>query len=227
MHKLTDRLVHVQSGSTLKTVWGVLAAVATGSVTAITWFAVTYSYRTDKRMVVTEVVKHLKVADIASAAVPAQAATSQQGMPTSKTPVVQTRNLQKNSSGPSRQLLMAQSSSSQSSDFDAVQNPLLLVPGSSHATMIPHKTGSIMNAEPMAGPSNEMKAVAKQITVRCLRRWDGFLGIRARSDGIGRRSGIWKDKFDGVHYAVLLLAMHRLNETLNSATPEPSEVQLT
>ena len=81
--------------------------------------------------------------------------------------------------------------------------------------------------EPMVGPSNEMKTVAKQITVRCLRRWDGFLGIRARSDGVGRRSGIWKDKFDGVHYAVLLLAMRKLNDTLNSAAPDSSKDQLT
>ena len=71
-----------------------------------------------------------------------------------------------------------------------------------------------------------MKTVAKQITVRCLRRWDGFLGIRASSDGLGRRSGIWRDKFDGVHYAVLLLAMGRLNETLSIAGQEPSESQL-
>ena len=77
----------------------------------------------------------------------------------------------------------------------------------------------------MAGPSAEMKAVAKRITVRCLRRWDGFLGIRASSDGVGRRAGIWKDKFDGVHYAVLLLAMSRLNETLKSAAMKPSKLQ--
>ena len=174
---------------------------------------------------VTEVVKHLMVADIASAAVPAQAATSQQGTFMSDPPlaVVQTRNLQSLNSGPSRQLLSAQSLLTQSSDLDAIQNPLLRLPGLSHATAMLQQPGSTVHDEPMGVPSNEMKAVAKQITVRCLRRWDGFLGIRARSDGVGRRSGIWKDKFDGVHYAVLLLAMRKLNETLNSATPDSSE----
>ena len=80
-----------------------------------------------------------------------------------------------------------------------------------------------MHLDATSGPSKEMRTVAKQITVRCLRRWDGFLGIRASSDGLGRRSGIWRDKFDGVHYAVLLLAMHRLKETLSIAAQEPGE----
>lgn len=209
----------MQSGDTLKTVLGVLAAVFTGSVTALTWFAVTYSYRTDKKTMVTEVVKHLKIADVASAAESAQAAAPQ---PITNTTTAQNISLQRLNSGPSSQLLPTQSSSTQSADSYAVQNPLLLVPGLSHATATSSRQGS--NA--MAGPSADMKDVARQITVRCLRRWDGFLGIRASSDGVGRRSGIWKDKFDGVHFAVLLLAMHRLNETLSSAETEPSKLQL-
>jgi len=65
--------------------------------------------------------------------------------------------------------------------------------------------------------------VAKQITIRCLRRWDGLLGIRAGSDGLGRRSGIWRDKFDGVRYGVLLLAMRKLNVDLLNSSTQPSE----
>ena len=76
----------------------------------------------------------------------------------------------------------------------------------------------------MLGRSKEMKSVAKQITVRCLRRWDGILGIQAGKDGLGRRFGIWRDKFDGVRYAVLLLAMRKLNQDLIQLDPQPSEL---
>lgn len=72
----------------------------------------------------------------------------------------------------------------------------------------------------LLSPSVEMKDVARQITERCLRRWDGILGIRAGSDSLGRRSGIWRDKFDSVRYAVLLLAMRKLNEALTSLMPK-------
>ena len=221
----------VHAGDSLSTVLGVLAAVVTGSVTAFTWFAATYSYRTDKKTMVTEVVNHLKVADIAtdSAAGSAQAAASHEGTLFSKkpmaTPVMQNRNLQRISSTPSRQMSSMQSSSVQSADSDAVQNPLLLVPGSPQTAATSHRIGSTLQDQ--TGPSKEMQAVAKQITVRCLRRWDGFLGIRASSDGVGRRSGVWKDKFDGVHYAVLLLAVHRLNVTLDNAAQEPGKLRLT
>ena len=126
----------------------------------------------------------------------------------------------------SRQLLLStRSSSTLSSNPSAVQNPLLFLPGLLPATVKLHRTGSNMHAGSMLGPSQEMKNVAKQITVRCLRRWDGFMGIRASLDGLGRASGIWRDKFNGVHYAVLLLAMSRLNGMLISAAPEPSEFQ--
>ena len=59
-----------------------------------------------------------------------------------------------------------------------------------------------------------LQKVAQQIAVRSLRRWDGFLGFRAGHDGLGRTLGVWKDKFDGVRFAVLLLAMRKLNEQL-------------
>ena len=195
-------------------------------------------------MVVTEVMKNLKVADIASEAQSAQAAATQQETPISNilpaALVVQSRNLQRIRSAPSSGVLSlpssrsssrhmlssTQSSSVQSSDSDAVQNPLLRLLGLSYATASFQRTNSNMHIDIMSGPSREMKTVAKQITVRCLRRWDGFLGIRASSDGLGRRSGIWRDKFDGVHYAVLLLAMSRLNETLSIAAQEPSKLQL-
>ena len=171
----------------------------------------------------TEVVKHLETADVASAAESAQAAASQ---PISNITDSQNETLQRISSKLSRQLSPTQSSSTQSADSDAVQNPLLLVPGLSQATATCSTPNSTMHDGPVAGPSAEVRKVAKQITVRCLRCWDGFLGVRASSGGVGRRSGIWKDKYDGVHYAVLLLAMNRLNELLNTAATEPSKLEL-
>lgn len=59
-----------------------------------------------------------------------------------------------------------------------------------------------------------MQKIVKAIAVRSLRRWDAFLGFRAGHDGLGRTLGVWKDKFDGVRFAVLLLAMRKLNEQL-------------
>ena len=64
-------------------------------------------------------------------------------------------------------------------------------------------------------PSAALQAsVARQIAARSLRRWDGFLGFRAGHDGLGNPLGVWKDKFDGVRFAVLMLAMRQLNEQL-------------
>lgn len=64
-----------------------------------------------------------------------------------------------------------------------------------------------------AAPSG-MQKVARHIAVRSLRRWDGILGFRAGSDGLGNAQGVWRDKFEGVRFAVLLLAMRKLNEEL-------------
>lgn len=236
---------HVCSGSKIGTALGVLGTVATGGFACFTWFVVTYSYRMDKHMVVKEVVRNLKVADIASVTQSAQGITSQQGGPINRAPValpvVQSRNLHSLHSTPSRGAQRLQSGVSQhsrssssnsssmllfppshrslmrTSDSDAVANPLLLVPGMSPDRALSQRTDRGVHDDDMLAPSDEMKAVARQITVRCLRRWDGFLGIRAGSDGTGRRSGIWRDKFDGVHYAVLLLAMRKLNEALSTS----------
>ena len=61
------------------------------------------------------------------------------------------------------------------------------------------------------------QATAKQIAVRSLRRWDAFLGFRAGRDGLGTPLGVWKPKFDGVRFAVMLLAMRKLNDQLKHA----------
>ena len=68
-------------------------------------------------------------------------------------------------------------------------------------------------AAPIAVPTG-MQAAARQMTIRCLRRWDGFLGFRAGHDGLGNPVGIWMGKFEGVRFAVMLLAMQKLNAQL-------------
>ena len=65
--------------------------------------------------------------------------------------------------------------------------------------------------------------MARHITVRCLRRWDSFLAIRADKDSLGRQAGVWKDKFESVRSAAMLLAFHTVNSLLQKeamrATP--------
>ena len=251
-YQLTDPCV--TSVDKADMVWGVVGGVLGACVTFFTWLAVTYSYRMDKRMVIREVLRNLKVADIASALhqhqldeQSAQATAQQQAALMRNSPLaaatLQSRSLQTIPSSPIRGGLSMQCSSSSSrpmlsptqslsaqsfrSDSDVVQNPLLHALGLSCVAAPCYKPDNgNMHVDTTLGPTQAMKNVAKQITVRCLRRWDGFLGIRASADGLGRGSGIWRDKFDGVHYAVLLLAMNRLNETMSYAVGEPSELQL-
>jgi len=63
-------------------------------------------------------------------------------------------------------------------------------------------------------PSKEVKKIAQDITARCLRRWDGFLAVRAGTDSLGRKKGVWKDKFESVRCAVMLLAFRNVNMVL-------------
>lgn len=44
----------------------------------------------------------------------------------------------------------------------------------------------------------QAREVGTEITIRCLRRWDSVLAVRAAKDSLGRPAGIWKDKFDSV-----------------------------
>ncbi len=78
-------------------------------------------------------------------------------------------------------------------------------------------------------PPKEVKKIVKDITARCLRRWDGFLAVRAGTDSLGRKKGVWKDKFESVRCAVMLLAFRSVNAELQRqvlravpGAPEPS-----
>lgn len=241
-------LMPCDAGKGLKTAYGIIAGVLTACVPAFTWLAITYSYRMDKHMVVTEVVKNVRPVDIASRSPllpvdnavvrPVREPQGASSLLMSAMQAGRSRSMQWIKSSPSsarrsqsvgdlassRQLSTA---SEQASLFirvqsDMVHNPLL-APGTMHIAPghVASDTGGTHDAR--LDSTSEMKSVARQITVRCLRRWDGLLGIRAGSDGLGRRSGIWRDKFDGVRYGVLLLAMRKLNADLLSSSSQPSE----
>ena len=73
-----------------------------------------------------------------------------------------------------------------------------------------------------------VQQTARQIVVRSLRRWDAFLGFRASRDGLGTPLSVWRPKFEGVRFAVLLLAIRKLNKQLQTQTgidnsPPPGE----
>ena len=224
-----------------------VAGVVAACVPAFTWLAITYSYRMDKHMVVTEVVKNVVPADIASRSPlqpvdgavvgPIQVPQGDSSLFMSAMQAGRSRSMQRMNSAPSsawrsnqstggfapsRQLSTASDQASlPRAQSEMVHNPLLH-PGGMH-TAPGHVTsdkGGMHDAR--LHSTSEMKSVARQITVRCLRQWDGLLGIGAGSDGLGR-SGIWGDKFDGVRYGVLLLAMRKLNADLLSSSTQPSE----
>ena len=67
------------------------------------------------------------------------------------------------------------------------------------------------------GAGEEVSKVATEITKRCLQRWDGFMRLRANTDSLGIRSGIWRSKFDCVRFASMLLAMRQYNENLKES----------
>ena len=66
-----------------------------------------------------------------------------------------------------------------------------------------------------------MKQVTADIAVRCLRRWDGILGMKAGTDSGGAKAGIWRQEYDGVRCAVLVLAMRKKNDDMLASVDSP------
>lgn len=172
---------HVRS-DWVKTTYKVIATVLGVSVPFLAWLAITYSYRLDKQMVVTEVVNNLKVADIAFETQSAIASAPQQAAASTSPvllPAPQTSSLQRIRSAPSRggqsrhSLSLPNQASLQSVGSDVVHNPLLLSEQSRNVDLTLRRSDSNMQ-DAMLGRSKEMKSVAKQITVRCLRHWKGW-----------------------------------------------------
>lgn len=76
--------------------------------------------------------------------------------------------------------------------------------------------GSVVRSGGPDMPSQKTRSLARQITRRCLRRWDGWLGIRPFSDSLGNRAGIWRDRYGTVRCAVLMLAFQNLHQALQA-----------
>ena len=70
-------------------------------------------------------------------------------------------------------------------------------------------------------PSTEMKSAAMHIAQQCLRFWDGTFGICPGTDAGGAKAGVWRQKFDGVRCAALLLAFQKLNRNLQMQSGRP------
>ncbi len=184
--------------SKVGTVRGVVAAVAGPSIAVGTWFLLTWYYRSDKKIITNEVLRRLKVSDIckvdsAVQYMPAGASSASQARQAKRSSRFQSEQLER---GPSLVADMVRSGSfssavSAASDLEGV--------GMSEV------------------PTPDIRRAAGQMTRRCLRRWDGLLGIRAYSDSLGNRAGIWRDPFDTVRCAVLLLAFRNLNQALQAS----------
>ena len=56
-----------------------------------------------------------------------------------------------------------------------------------------------------------VRSAACSITWRCLQKWDGFMGLCAKTDSAKRRGGIWLDKFETVRSGSMLLALQQVN----------------
>jgi len=187
-----------------KTLWSVVGTIA-GIVSPLLgialWLLLFNSYRLEKKMLVKQVVKHLQASDICNIADASAAAA-----PTPN-PIMTTAN----SISSSGQLLLDVPSSG-------------IVPGLTMRRSAPadplfyDPDDAVMPSE----PAKDIQQVAKEITLRCLQRWDGVMGFRASSDSLGRQSGIWRDRFDGVRFASLLLAFRKLNAALAFNQPGDS-----
>ena len=170
--------------------WGVVAAVAGPTAVAVSWFVLTWYYRSEKKIITEEVIRRLKVSDICkveSAVQYAPAAVSKQAK---RITAFRPEELERGSSLVADMIKSGSFSSAVSATSDRV--------------------------EATEEVSPEMRRVARKITKRCLRRWDGLLGIRASSDSLGNKAGIWRDRFDTVRCAVLLLAFRNLNQALQA-----------
>ena len=67
--------------------------------------------------------------------------------------------------------------------------------------------------------AEDIRNAAKEIVLRCLQHWDGFLGLCAATDSLGMKTGIWRTRFETVRYASLLLAFRKHHDKLRSTQP--------
>lgn len=195
----------VNADSKIGTAWGVAAAVVGPSIAIGTWFILTWTYRSEKKLITDEVIKRLKASDVCETGSVLQHASTGLGVgyQAKQSKRISAFHPQGLATGPALD--------------DTVRSGSFTSAVSAASDLIPKVTVRDSNgSEGNDEPSPETKKVARQITRRCLRRWDGLLGIRASSNSLGNRAGIWRDRYDTVRCAVLLLAFRKLNKDLQA-----------
>lgn len=77
----------------------------------------------------------------------------------------------------------------------------------------------------LAAPSMQRaRLAAAAMTQQCLKHWDQYLGICARSDSTGAKVGIWRPTFDCVRCASILLAFRMVNKELQANSESPGQL---
>lgn len=169
-------------------VGGAILGILSSVVATLVWVMLFNSYRLEKKSLLKQIMQHVTAQDLCD--VP-----SENSSLTTPNPL----------------LLSPAASISSSGALDA---PMITAPTSDIMTTRELDDGDHDEEDPAGTHPNDLRKVAKQITLRCLQRWDGFMGLRPSKDSQGRQSGIWRDKFDGVRSASLLLAFRKFNQTL-------------
>ncbi|DBA69790.1 TPA: hypothetical protein ACH3X2_012512 [Trebouxia sp. C0005] len=182
----------------------VVGSIVGPTLAIILWASITFSHREEKQMVLSGVVRHVTAADMTDNNSTLITSTSQPSPPLMPTPFASSAvKLPFDSASFPQSDASGQVELTEVSRRDSV--PVSDTASSLEPHIIPEQAGY---------PSKEVKKIAKDITARCLRRWDGFLAVRAGTDSLGRKKGVWKDKFESVRCAVMLLAFCSVNTVL-------------
>ncbi len=225
-----------------------------GPVIAVTlWLSITWSHREEKHMVLSGVVRHIAVSDISSNYSTLISSSHEahcqpqhfnpfgvfalklpfNRLPSPQPDTFRSRELSSipchpmPQAGPALSPSLDQANPSSGWGPAASEVPsrnLLQTSQLSPSELSPRWVDSAQTDYPLV----DVRTVARHITTRCLRRWDGFLAVRAGKDSLDRRKGVWKDKFESVRSAAMLLAFRKVNATLQKQvlrappdTPEP------
>ena len=194
---------------------GAVLGIASPVIAVLVFLVIFNSYRLEKKTLVKQIMKTVQAHDICASA----AATS----PTVDPALASTSSLH-NSEHINPMLLASSNSVTNSGQLLLAESPFFgIVPGSESRRRAVSGDSVVYDPEVPstagAPTAEEVQRVGREITLRCLQRWDGFMGFRASTDSLGRQSGIWREKFDGVRIASLLLAFRKLNASLGYNQP--------
>lgn len=195
---------------------GAVLGIASPMIAVLVFLVIFNSYRLEKKTLVKQIVKTVQAQDICAPA----AATG----PTVDPVLLASTSSLHNSEHINPMLLASSNSVTNSGQLLLGESPFSgTVPGSESSRRGVSGDSAVYDPE---GPSTagaataeEVQRVGREITLRCLQRWDGFMGFRASTDSLGRQSGIWREKFDGVRIASMLLAFRKLNASLGYNQP--------